>query len=39
VKRGGYGEVGELMIAAAVIGVLLPLAAVAVVKAARLRTA
>ena len=39
VKRGGYGELGELMIAASVIGVLLPLAAVALVRAARLRTA
>ena len=39
VTRGGYGEVGELMIAAALIGVALPLAAVAVVKLAGLRTA
>ena len=39
VTRGGYGEVGELMIAVAVIGVALPLAAVAAVRMLRLRTA
>ncbi len=39
VKRGDYGEVGELMIAAGVIGLALPLAAVAGVKLLRLRTA
>jgi hypothetical protein len=39
VTRGSYGEVGELMIAAALIGVALPLAAVAVVRMTRLRTA
>ena len=37
--RGGYGELGELMIAAVLIGVALPLAAVAVVRMVRLRTA
>ena len=39
VKRGDYGEVGELMIAAGVIGLALPLAAVAGVKLLRMRTA
>jgi hypothetical protein len=39
VKRGAYGELGELMIAAALIGLAVPLAAVAAVKLARLRTA
>jgi hypothetical protein len=34
-----YGDVGALLIAATVIGVLLPLAAVAVVRLFRLRTA
>ena len=39
VTRGGYGELGELMIAAVLIGVALPLAAVAVVRMTSLRTA
>ena len=39
VTRGGYGEVGELMIAVVVIGVALPLAAVAGVRLLKLRTA
>jgi hypothetical protein len=39
VKRGAYGELGELMIAAALIGLAVPLAAVAAVRFARLRTA
>ena len=39
VKRGDYGELGALMIAAAVIGVLLPLVVVAGVRLLRLRTA
>jgi hypothetical protein len=39
VKRGDYGELGGLMIAAAVIGLLLPLVVVAGVRLLRLRTA
>jgi hypothetical protein len=39
VKRGAYGELGELMIVAALIGLAVPLIAVAAVKLARLRTA
>jgi hypothetical protein len=39
VKRGGYGELGELMIVTAIITLLLPLAAVALVKAFRLKVA
>jgi hypothetical protein len=39
VKRGAYGDLGELMIVAALIGLAVPLAAVAAVKLARLRTA
>ena len=39
VKRGDYGEVGALMIAAALIGLALPLVAVAGVRLLRLRTA
>ncbi len=39
IKRGDYGELGELMLAAALIGLLLPLVAVAGVRLARLRTA
>jgi hypothetical protein len=39
IRRGDYGELGELMIAAALIGLLLPLVAVAGVRLARLRTA
>ena len=39
VTRGGYGEVGELMIAVALIGVALPLAAVAGVRLLKVRTA
>jgi hypothetical protein len=39
IKRGDYGELGELMIAAALVGLLLPLVAVAGVRLARLRTA
>jgi len=39
VTRGGYGEIGELMIAAALIGVAVPLLAVAGVRLLRLRTA
>ena len=39
VQRGGYGEVGELMIAATLITLAVPLAAVAGVRLLRLRTA
>jgi hypothetical protein len=39
VKRGDYGELGELMITAAVLTLLLPLVAVAGVRLLRLRTA
>ena len=39
VKRGEYAELGGLMIAAAVITLLVPLAAVAAVRVLRLRTA
>ena len=39
VNRGDYGELGALMIAAAVIGLLLPLVVVAGVRLLRLRTA
>ncbi len=39
IKRGDYGELGELMIAAAAIGLLVPLVAVAGVRVLRLRTA
>jgi len=39
VKRGDYGELGALMIAAAVLTLLLPLVAVAGVRLLRLRTA
>jgi hypothetical protein len=39
IKRGDYGELGELMIAAAAIGLLVPLVAVAGVRLLRLRTA
>jgi hypothetical protein len=39
VKRGDYGELGELMIAATLIGLALPLVAVAGVRLLRLRTA
>ena len=39
VKRGGYGELGELMIVAAIITLLLPLAAVALVRVFRLKVA
>jgi hypothetical protein len=39
IKRGDYGELGDLMIAAALVGLLLPLVAVAGVRVARLRTA
>jgi hypothetical protein len=39
IKRGDYSELGVLMIAAAVLGLLVPLAAVAGVRLAGLRTA
>jgi BT1 family len=39
VKRGDYSELGELMLVAAALGLLLPLAAVAGVRLSRLRTA
>ena len=39
VKRGDYGELGELMIAAAVLTLLVPLIAVAGVRLLRMRTA
>jgi MFS family permease len=39
VKRGGYGELGELMIVVAVLTLLVPLVAVAGVRLLRLRTA
>jgi hypothetical protein len=39
VKRGEYGELGELMIVAAILTLLLPLAAVALVRALRLKVA
>jgi len=39
VKRGDYSELGELMITAAVLTLLLPLVAVAGVRLLRLRTA
>ena len=39
VKRGDYGEVGALMIAAALIGLVLPVVVVAGVRLLRLRTA
>ena len=39
IQRGEYGELGALMIAAAVIGLALPLAVVAGVRLLRLRTA
>jgi hypothetical protein len=39
IKRGDYGELGQLMIAAALIGLALPVVAVAGVKLLRLRTA
>ena len=39
IKRGDYAELGELMIVAALIGLALPLVAVAGVKLLRLRTA
>ncbi len=39
VKRGDYGELGGLMIAAALIGLLVPLVVVAGVRLLRLRTA
>jgi len=39
VKRGDYGELGELMLVAAALGLVLPLAAVAGVRLLRLRTA
>jgi hypothetical protein len=39
IKRGDYGELGELMIAAAAIGLLVPLVTVAGVRLLRLRTA
>jgi hypothetical protein len=39
IKRGDYGELGALLIAATVLGLLLPLAAVAGVRLLRLRTA
>ena len=39
IERGDYSELGMLMIAAALISVLVPLLAVALVRALRLRTA
>ena len=39
VKRGEYGALGELMIVATVLGLALPLVAVAGVRLLRLRTA
>ena len=39
VKRGDYGELGELMITAAALTLLLPLVAVVGVRLLRLRTA
>ena len=39
VKRGEYGELGELMIVAAVFSLVLPLAAVALVRVLRLKVA
>jgi len=39
VKRGDYGALGELMIAATVLGLALPLVVVAGVRLLRLRTA
>jgi len=39
VVRADYHEVGELLVSAALIGLLLPLAAVAIVKLFKLRTA
>jgi hypothetical protein len=39
VKRGEYGELGELMIVAAIVTLVVPLAAVALVRALRLKVA
>jgi len=39
VKRGDYGELGELMIVTAIVTLVVPLAAVALVRALRLKTA
>jgi hypothetical protein len=39
VQRGSYGDLGELMIAATLIGLAVPLAVIAGVKLLRLRTA